>query len=247
MAADGNNKQVARNAVVVGAFGGIGAATVARLVADGWEVVALDRPQASSAGGGAAPVLDIDLADPASVVRCFEAVAARVAERGPIDLLAICSGIVDSEKVATVSLAHWQTMLATNLTGPFLCCQHSYPLLRDGGRIVLLGSLAGRTGGVLTGAAYAATKGGLESLAKSMAQELAPRGITVNVIAPGAIETPMLRAHSEERKQGMAASTPLKRLGQPEEIAGAIVYLASADAGFVTGTVLHVNGGIRMD
>jgi NAD(P)-dependent dehydrogenase (short-subunit alcohol dehydrogenase family) len=121
-------------------------------------------------------------------------------------------------------------MLATNLTGPFLCCQHSYSLLRDGGRIVLLGSLSGRTGGVLTGAAYAATKGGIESLAKSMAQELAPRGITVNVIAPGAIETPMLRAHTIERQQGMAAATPLKRLGQPEEIAGAVVYLASADA-----------------
>jgi len=234
-------------AVVVGAFGGIGAATVARLVAEGWDVVALDRPQAITTGSGAALTVEIDVADPSSVARCFETVAARVAHRGPIDLLAICSGIVDSEKAGTVSLAHWQNMLATNLTGPFLCCQHSYPLLRDGGRIVLLGSLAGKTGGVLTGAAYAATKGGLESLAKSMAQELAVRQITVNVVAPGAIETPMLRAHSAERKQGMAASTPLKRLGQPEEIAAAILYLASADAGFVTGTVLHINGGIRMD
>ena len=236
-----------RTALVVGAFGGIGAATVARLLAEGWEVLALDRPQALAAGSGAAMTLEIDVADPASVARSFAAVAERVAQTGPIDLLAICSGIVDSEKAGTVSLTHWQTMLATNLTGPFLCCQHSYPLLRDGGRIVLLGSLAGRTGGVLTGAAYAATKGGLESLAKSMAQELAARRITVNVVAPGAIDTPMLRAHSTERKQGMAASTPLKRLGQPQEIAAAILYLASADAGFVTGTVLHVNGGIRMD
>lgn len=246
MTAD-SSKPAERSAVVVGAFGGIGAATVARLVAEGWDVVAIDRPQALSGASGAALELGIDLADPSSITRCFTAVAARVTERGPLDLLAVCSGIVDSEKVATVSLAHWQNMLATNLTGPFLCCQHSYQLLRDGGRIVLLGSLAGRTGGVLTGAAYAATKGGLESLAKSMAQELAPRRITVNVIAPGAIETPMLRAHSEERKLGMAASTPLKRLGQPQEIAAAVVYLASTDAGFITGTVLHINGGIRMD
>lgn len=245
--ADATHTTSRRTAVVVGAFGGIGAATVARLVAEGWEVLALDRPQALADGSGAAMTREIDVADPASVARSFAAVAEHVARTGPIDLLAICSGIVDSEKAGTVSLDHWQTMLATNLTGPFLCCQHSYPLLRDGGRIVLLGSLAGRTGGVLTGAAYAATKGGLESLAKSMAQELAARRITVNVVAPGAIDTPMLRAHSTERKQGMAASTPLKRLGQPQEIAAAILYLASEDAGFVTGTVLHVNGGIRMD
>lgn len=244
---EASSKPAVRRAVVVGAFGGIGAATVNRLTAEGWDVVAMDLPHAASAHSAASQVLAVDLADPASIAQAFDALALRVAAHGPIDLLAVCSGIVDTEKVASVTLAHWQHMLATNLTGPFLCCQHSYPLLRDGGRIVLLGSLSGRTGGVLTGAAYAATKGGIESLAKSMAQELAPRGITVNVIAPGAIETPMLRAHTTERKQGMAAATPLKRLGQPDEIAGAVVYLASADAGFITGTVMHINGGIRMD
>lgn len=240
-------KPTARRAVVVGAFGGIGAATVRRLAAEGWDVIAMDLAQTAPVNTAACRVLAIDLADPASIETAFDAIAERVATDGPIDLLAVCSGVVDTEKVASVTLVHWQDMLATNLTGPFLCCQKSYPLLREGGRIVLLGSLAGRTGGVLTGAAYAASKGGIESLAKSMAQELAPRGITVNVIAPGAIETPMLRAHSAERKQGMAASTPLKRLGQPEEIASAIVYLASADAGFITGAVMQINGGLRMD
>lgn len=231
-------------AVVLGACGGIGAATVARLSADGWQVITLDNVDAPDHAGATVP---IDLADPASITGAFAAVAKMLGAHGRIDLLAICSGIVDNQKVETVSLAHWNHMLAINLTGPFLCCQHSYPLLRDGGRIVLVGSLAGRTGGVLTGAAYAATKGGLESLAKSMAQELAPRGITVNVVAPGAIDTPMLQAHTPERRQGMAASTPLRRLGRADEIAGAIAYLAGADAGFVTGAVLHVNGGIRMD
>ena len=235
------------SAVVVGAFGGIGAATVTRLTGEGWDVVALDRPSVLAGATAASAAIGIDLADPASIDHAFAELASRVAQRGPIDLLAICSGIVDSEKLATVTLAHWQTMLAINLTGPFLCCQRSYPLLRDGGRIVFLGSLAGRTGGVLTGAAYAATKGGIESLAKSMAQELAARGITVNVVAPGAVDTPMLDAHSAERKDAMAQSTPLKRLGQPEEIASAIVYLASRDAAFITGAVLHINGGIRMD
>ena len=184
---DPSSQDPVRRAVVVGAFGGIGAATVSRLAAQGWDVVAMDLPQASSSLSPASLVLDMDLADPASVAKAFAALTARVAQHGPIDLLAVCSGVVDTEKVASVALAHWQNMLAINLTGPFLCCQHSYPLLRDGGRIVLLGSLSGRTGGVLTGAAYAAAKGGIESLAKSMAQELAPRAITVNVIAPGAI------------------------------------------------------------
>jgi NAD(P)-dependent dehydrogenase (short-subunit alcohol dehydrogenase family) len=242
-----SSKPLLRRAVVVGAFGGIGSATISRLAAEGWDVVAMDLPQSAPISSPASLVLGIDLADPTSIAQAFEALSLYVATAGPIDLLAVCSGIVDTEKVASVTLAHWQHMLATNLTGPFLCCQLSYQLLRDGGRIVLLGSLSGRTGGVLTGAAYAATKGGIESLAKSMAQELAPRGITVNVIAPGAIETPMLRAHTFERKQSMAAATPLKRIGQPEEIAGAVVYLASADAGFITGSVMHVNGGIRMD
>lgn len=235
-----------KRALVVGAGGGIGAATVLRLRAEGWTVCTLDQASARLADG-APPDIAIDLADPASITQAFDAVARDFGATDAIDLLAVCSGIVDSEKVAGVSLTHWQNMLAINLTGPFLCCQRSYALLRDGARIVLLGSLAGRTGGVLTGAAYAATKGGLESLAKSMAQELAPRRITVNLVAPGAVETPMLRAHSAERKQGMAAATPLKRLGQPQEIAAAILYLASPDAGFITGTVLHINGGIRMD
>lgn len=244
---DPSDSAPVRRAVVVGAFGGIGAATVSRLAAQGWDVVAMDLPQAAPSSSAASAVIGMDLADPASVATAFDVLTRRVAQHGSIDLLAVCSGVVDTEKVGLVALAHWQKMLAINLTGPFLCCQHSYPLLRDGGRIVLLGSLSGRTGGVLTGAAYAAAKGGIESLAKSMAQELAPRGITVNVIAPGAIDTPMLRAHSAERKQGMAASTPLKRLGQPEEIAGAIAFLASPEAAFITGAVMHINGGIRMD
>jgi len=230
-------------AVVVGANGGIGSATVDRLTRDGWEVVGLDLPRQPAAQSKTARMISVDVADPVSVERAF----AELASYGRIDLLAVCSGVVDREKVAVSSLEHWQRMLAVNLTGPFLCCRNAYPLLNEGGRIVLMGSLAGRTGGVLTGAAYAAAKAGLEGLAKSMAQELAARRITVNVVAPGAIETPMVLAHPPERRQAMAEATPLKRIGRPEEVAAAIAYLASADAGFVTGAVLHINGGIRMD
>lgn len=239
LTARGSNKR----AVVVGACGGIGAATVDRLTRDGWDVFGLDLPRQQAAQSKVARMMAVDVANPASVQRAFS----ELASYGRIDLLAVCSGVVDTEKVAASSLEHWQTMLAVNLTGPFLCCRSAYPLLNEGGRIVLVGSLAGRTGGVLTGAAYAAAKAGLEGLAKSMAQELAARRITVNVVAPGAIETPMVLAHPPERRQAMAEATPLKRIGRPEEVAAAIAYLASADAGFVTGAVLHVNGGIRME
>jgi 3-oxoacyl-[acyl-carrier protein] reductase len=184
---DVTHSNARKSAVVVGACGGIGSATVNRLARDGWEVTGLDLPN-PTARSNAVRMVPVDLADPASVDRAFK----ELGSHGRIDLLAMCSGVVDTEKIADTTLEHWQTMLAINLTGPFLCCRSAYPLLNEGGRIVLIGSLAGRTGGVLTGTAYAVAKGGLESLAKSMAQELAARRITVNVVAPGAIETPMV-------------------------------------------------------
>ena len=138
-------------------------------------------------------------------------------------------------------------VLAVNLTGPFLCCKLARDWLVDGGRIVLLGSLAGRTGGVLTGTAYAVSKGGIESLTKSVAQELAPRCITVNCVAPGGVDTPLLARSSPESLAAMTAATPLKRMAAPDEIAAAVSYLAGDGAAFVTGAVLPVNGGLRMD
>ena len=107
--------------------------------------------------------------------------------------------------------------------------------------------MAGRTGGVLTGTAYAVSKGGIESLTKSMAQELAPRRITVNCVAPGGVDTPMVRRNPPASVQMLEAATPLKRLGSPHEIAAAMAFLLSDDAAYITGEVLAVNGGIRMD
>jgi 3-oxoacyl-[acyl-carrier protein] reductase len=196
---------------------------------------------AASVSGMAIP---IDLACPRSIAEAFDAARRPI---GTLQVLVMAAGIVDNGKLADLAPERWDQVIAVNLSGVFLCCQAARTWIRDGGRIVILGSLAGRTGGVLTGAAYAASKGGVEALTKSMAQELAARGITVNSVSPGAIETPMLDAHSPERKASMAAATPLQRLGRPDEIAAAIAYLASDDAGFTTGAVLSVNGGIRMD
>jgi 3-oxoacyl-[acyl-carrier protein] reductase len=220
---------------VIGARGGIGSALCERLEKDiDTAVIGMDRD-------GPIP---INVADPASIDRAF---AAARAAHPVLDALVISSGILDLGKLRSLDLDTWNKVLAINLTGPFLCCRAAQSWLRDGGRIVMVGSLAGRTGGVLTGTAYAVSKGGLESLTKSIAQELAPRGITVNCVAPGGVDTPMIAGNPPEAIASMKAAVPLKRLAQAEEIAAGIGYLLSDDAAYITGSVLAINGGLRMD
>jgi 3-oxoacyl-[acyl-carrier protein] reductase len=221
-------------ACVVGAAGGIGSAVCRRLERESYSLIRMDL-------GGP---LAIDLALPASIEAAFDAARRQAAS---LDVLVVASGILDLGKLADLTLEQWNRVLAINLTGPFLCCQLARTWLKDGGRIVLIGSLAGRTGGVLTGTAYAVSKGGIESLVKSVAQELAPRRITVNCVAPGGVDTPMLARNTPQGLSALKAATPLKRMALPEEIAAAVAYLGSDDAAFVTGAVLPVNGGIRMD
>lgn len=224
-----------RTVCVIGAQGGIGRAVCERLAGEpDIERIEMDREGPHT----------LDVADPESIARAFATARAR---HPVLDALVITSGILDLGKLRTLDLATWNRVLAVNLTGPFLCCQAAQDWLRDGGRIVLVGSLAGRTGGVLTGTAYAVSKGGLESLTKSIAQELAPRGITVNCVAPGGVDTPMVRGNPPEAIASMSAATPLKRLAKASEVAAAITYLLSDDAAYVTGSVLAVNGGLRMD
>lgn len=234
--------------VIVGATGGIGSAIVKRAAKDGYApLILMDRMGdalntiASETGGHP---IEIDLTIGASVAAAFTE-AKRHA--GLLYALVLAAGVVDNGKLNDLDVDRWSEVISVNLTGPFLCCLAARDWLVEGGRIVTLGSLAGRTGGVATGTAYAASKGGIEALTKSIAQELAPRRITVNCVAPGAIKTPMLAAHPPERMEAMSASTPLKRLGQPNEIAAAISYLLGEDAGFTTGSVMAVNGGLRMD
>lgn len=237
-----------RALVITGAAGGIGAAIARRAAAQGYAPLFLiDRDAAALAVvaneiGGIA--LAVDITDPDAVERAFEAVRA---DAPSIYGLVLAAGVVDNGKLADLTPDRWTEILSINLTGPFLCCRAARDGLADGGRIVTLGSLAGRTGGVITGAAYAASKGGIESLTKSMAQELAPRGITVNCVAPGAVETPMLAAHPPERKAAMSAATPLKRMAKPQEIAAAVCFLLAEESAFTTGAVIAVNGGLRMD
>lgn len=234
----------ARRIAVVGGASGIGAATARALAAKGDSVIILDRDaQAAAALAGAigARALTLDVADAGSVARAFAALEA------PLHGLVVSSGVVDTGKLASLDPARWNEILAVNLTGVFLCCRAALPLLAEGGRIVTLSSLAARTGGVITGAAYAASKAGVEALTKSMAQELAPRAITVNCVSPGAIDTPMTARHPAEQKARYDAIVPLRRHGRAEEVAAAILFLLSEEASYLTGAVIPVNGGVRMD
>ncbi len=237
-----------RSACIVGAAGGIGSAAARLLAREGYApLVLMDRggtSLASLAAETGALAVELDLADPPTIAAAFAAAREKV----PIlNALVLCAGVVDTGKLETLTLGRFSEVVAINLTGTFLCCQAATEWLADGGRVVTLGSLAARTGGVITGAAYAASKGGVESLTKAVAQELAPRRITVNCIAPGAIDTPMTAGHPPERRAAVDRATPLGRHGRAEEVAATIAFLASEEAGYITGAVIPVNGGLRMD
>jgi NAD(P)-dependent dehydrogenase (short-subunit alcohol dehydrogenase family) len=227
--------------LVTGAASGIGAATAARFRAEGADVVGVDVTDADGVVAG-------DVTDPASV-ETF--VNAAIEQHGGIDVVANVAGIVRFAHVEDLALDDWHQQLAVNLTGPFLVSRAALPtLLERRGCIVNVASIAGVRGQAYT-AAYCASKGGLVMLTKSMALELANRGVRVNAVCPSSVLTPMI--------QGVAATIPadadpklMARLMSvnegwvsPEEIAASIAYLASEDARSITGTTLLIDGGTQ--
>jgi 3-oxoacyl-[acyl-carrier protein] reductase len=167
---------------------------------------------------------------------------------GPIDILVNNAALTRSASVWDISVEEWDDVMAVNLRGQFLGCRAAGRVMRErrSGRIINLSSLAGQRGGVVAGAHYSASKGGILALTKCFALELAGSGVTVNAIAPAAIEGPMSRAMPQDKVNALAATIPVKRLGQEDEVGMAALYLASDEAGYVTGMTLDINGGVFM-
>lgn len=180
----------------------------------------------------------------------IEGVVGDVLDRwGTIDILVNNAGIYEVLPFEQIGEAQWDRLLAVNLKGAFLCCQAVVPHMkrRGSGRIINIASSAGKTGGTLAGAHYSVSKAGLICLAKQLARELGPHGITVNAVAPGRIDTPMIHTVSDAENEAFVQRTPLGRLGMPEDVASAVVFLASDEASFITGEILDVNGGLLID
>jgi 2-hydroxycyclohexanecarboxyl-CoA dehydrogenase len=238
-----------RKAFVTGGGRGIGAAIARRLAAEGATVVVgdIDEPAAREVAadvGGEAVALDV--ADPDSAT-------AAISGAGKLDVLVNNAGVDDFGFFGEMTPERWRRLLAINLEGVFACTHAALPAMQGAGygRIVNIASEAGRVGSKGS-AVYSAAKGGVIAFTKAIARENARYGITANAIAPGPIDTPLLRsAHQlgeigERIIETMKAGTQLRRLGEPEEVAAAVAFLASEEAGYVTGETLGVSGGLGM-
>jgi 3-oxoacyl-[acyl-carrier protein] reductase len=237
-------------ALVTGASGGIGGAIARAFHAQGAAVALAGTREAALralAGelGERAHVLVADLADPAAPDRLVR--EAEAALGGRLDILVNNAGITRDSLALRTKDEDWQAVIDLDLTAAFRLSRAALRgmLRRRHGRIICIGSVVGATGNPGQ-ANYAAAKAGLVGMAKSLAAEVAARGITVNCIAPGFVATAMTDALSEEQKSRIAAQIPQARFGAPADIAAAAVYLASAEAAYVTGHTLHVNGGLAM-
>lgn len=239
-----------RSALITGASRGIGRTVAAALAREGWAVCVnfLERRDAAEAlvselqsQGHAAMAFQADVADRAAVEGMVQAVSEAL---GPVELLVNNAGISHQGLFQDVDDALWDRLLAVNLTGPRNVIQAALPhmLAEKRGCIVNISSIWGLRGGSCE-AAYACTKAAVIGLTRSLALELAPSGIRVNCVAPGCIETDMVRALGAETRAMLVEETPLGRLGRPEDVAEAVAFLASEKAGFITGQVLTADGG----
>ncbi len=238
-----------KTALVTGASGGIGAG-IARALHQQGAAVALSGTRVEALEALAAELGErshVLAADLAQAEAAIELIAAAEAAMGRVDILVNNAGLTKDGLALRMSDADWAKVLDVDLGAPFRLSRAAlkFMLKRRAGRIINIGSIVGSTGNAGQ-ANYAAAKAGLAGLTKALAQEVASRGITVNLIAPGFISTPMTDALTEAQRAELAGKIPLGRLGTPADIAAAVVYLAAEEAGWVTGATLHINGGMAM-
>jgi 3-oxoacyl-[acyl-carrier protein] reductase len=238
-------------ALVTGASRGIGRAIASRLAEQGAVVVAAARGdhaaasvEALTAKGLRAEAIALDVTDSAAVGKAPGEIVAR---HGRLDIVVSNAGITRDQLLLRMKREEWDAILATNLTASFLLAQAAMrPMLKQrSGRVIVIGSVVGQMGNAGQ-TNYAAAKAGLIGFSKALAREVGSRGITVNVIAPGMIETDMTRMMAEKAQVDWASQIPLGRLGSVDDVAAAACFLASDEAAYITGHVLAVNGGMYM-
>jgi len=238
-------------AIVTGGARGIGRAAAEALYSAGAAVAIadLDEPGAAEAArslGERALGLYVDVVSAEAV----QAMADRVVRVfGGVDILVNSAGICKRGRMPEISEKEWDLVLDVNLKGTFLCCRAALPQMveRGWGRIVNVASISGKIGGLMVGVHYAASKGGVLALTKGLAREVAPHGITVNAVCPALVDTDMSSLFTDEELQRYIGTVPLRRLGKPEDVAQAVLYLCSEEASYITGEVLDINGGLLMD
>lgn len=244
-------------AAITGAASGIGRATAARLLSDGWQVIGLDVNFSESVipnlEGTRAPgmiAINCDVGRPDSIASAFNQIAENV---GYLDALICSAGVLRLGALSDMSPSDFEELFSVNTRGAWLCARQAIPLMRtspnlkDHPRIVFVGSISAIRPKVGSGA-YAAQKAALHTLAGVMAAELGPDEILVNVVAPGTVDTPMIQAVSDSHKTGHyrpSGASPLGRVAEPEDVAAVIEFLLSDQASFVNGVVLPVDGGTR--
>ena len=241
-----------RFSVVTGAAGVLGAAICLRLAAEGHRVLMVDvdadrLETAARRVGAAAATMALDVSDPIAVERACRTIRR---EHGNADTLVNNAGILSNAKACETTPMEWRRLMSVNLDGAFYLARSLLPGMREQGfgRVVNICSLAMKSGGLTAGTAYTASKGGLGALTFSLAREVAADGITVNGVAPAYVRTPMVSGQlTDDQRRALLKQIPVGRFCEPEEVAELIAFLVSAHAGFVTGEIIDVNGGLHMD